>query len=65
LFKVVVIGRKKKEAGPLNEMSSIKLNEIFTLEGTAKECRRHSIKLTKFRCTGDWLGVFFLIQLST
>jgi len=58
----VVIGWAKKEAGPLNEMFRIKfLNEFFTLEGKA---RKHSLKLTKFRCIGDSLGVFFQIQLS-
>jgi len=42
-----------------NGLSRLKLNEFFTLADNTRGIRGHSMKLLKFRCTGDCCKYFF------
>ena len=42
-----------------NELSRLKLNELFTLDDNNRGTRGHSWKLAKFRCTRDCCKYFF------
>jgi len=41
-----------------NGLSRLKLNEFFTLADNTRGIRGHSMKLLKFRCTGDCCKYF-------